>query len=160
MCFSEWVRDFSPHHISELVWIYYKIFIPPVKTYYPMTRVSSLISARTGKALYTSIEEYIRAHPKIISFGFQKKKCIFLSKYLECIENRPDRNRRMRFFTSGITLLQSRNIDSYEKILDKKKCIECTWETADWYLFGLHLREEVESWDKKLYLISTFERNT
>ncbi len=123
-----------------------------------MTRVWSLIWARTGKALLRSLGEYIRAHPKIISFGFQKKKCIFLGKYLECIKNRPDRNRRMRFFMAGIELLQSKSIDSYEKIIEKKKCIECNGETAGGYLFGLHLREEIAFWDTRLYLISTFEQ--
>ncbi len=64
----------------------------------------------------------------------------------------------MRFFMASIEFLQSKSIDSYEKIIEKKKCIECNGETADGYLFGLHLREEIEFWDTRLYLISTFEK--
>ena len=124
-----------------------------------MTRVSSTISVRKGTPLKRSIEEYIRSHPKIVSFGFGKKRLIFLTKYLECIENRKDRNRRMQFFTAGVELLRSKNISSYEKIIEKQKCIECSSETADGYLFGLHVREEITDGDRRLYLISTFERS-
>lgn len=124
-----------------------------------MTCISSTISTRKGIILKKSIEEYIRAHPKIVSFVFGKKRLIFLGKYIECTENRKDRNRRMQFFTAGIELLKSKNISSYEKIIEKQKYIECTSETADGFLFAVHIREEIENGDRRLYLISTFERN-
>lgn len=100
-----------------------------------MTRLSSIISTRKGAPLKKSIEEYIRAHPKIVSFVFGKKRLIFLTKYIECTENRKDRSRRMQFFWPGVELLKSKNISSYEKIVEKQRYIECNSETADNYLF-------------------------
>ncbi|KMP11498.1 hypothetical protein UZ36_04160 [Candidatus Nitromaritima sp. SCGC AAA799-C22] len=87
------------------------------------------------------------------------RRPVFLIKYLEATHGRRDQTRRRQRFLAGVELLRRAKI---EDITDQIKeptgepAFEFKGITPKGEVIGVHIREEIEGKDKKLYLISTF----
>ena len=60
------------------------------------------ISTYKKSQLEVRIQSYVGKNPKVITFGFWKKRPIFLEKYLEANIGRADATRRLRLFSRFI----------------------------------------------------------
>ncbi len=115
-----------------------------------------MLSTYKKSHLEKIIALYIAQNPKIVTFCFGKKRPIFLSKYLEVNRDRTDGTRRLRFFDAAIRYLknaQPKDVSSYSSTE-----FEIIWITRSGEKFAMHIREESIQKDKKLFLISTFEK--
>lgn len=114
-----------------------------------------MLSTYKKSVLEKKIRAYIEKNPKVVTFCFGKKRPVFLTKYLEATLGRIDVTRRLRLFDISIRDLKKalpQNViqnseNEYAVHMDKTKVP-----------YALHIREEIDRKDRKLYLISTFEK--
>jgi len=123
-----------------------------------MIKLKKEISIKQGNALNRDIKEYIQRRPKVMCNGLNGRP-VFLTKYLEATHRRMDRTRRRQRFFVGLDLLRKVKTDD---ITDKIKeptgepSFEFKGITPSGEIVGVHVREEIEGKNRKLYLISTF----
>lgn len=91
---------------------------------------------------------------KVMTFCFGNKRPVFLNKYLESTLDRTDGTFRMRYFAPALDLLKWAQANDIIKHSDTE--YEILGICPNWYITAVHVREEIEQKDRKLYLISTF----
>lgn len=123
-----------------------------------IVKLKTEFSPRKGKALEKEINEIISRKGKVAFWGLGNKRPIFLNKYLETTK-RHDKNRRRQKFISALELLsrvKKKHMTDKIKEPTGRYSYEFKGITPSGKLVGVHIREEIERKDKKLYLISTF----
>lgn len=106
--------------------------------------------------LEKEIDWFIRKYPKIISFCFGKKRPIFLSKYLVANSTRPDGTRRLQLFYEAIDRIKCTHLTEIHRHSENE--FEILGITKLGKEYAIHIREEILRKDRRLYLISTFEK--
>ena len=100
------------------------------------------------------IKLHISKNSKVMTFCFGNKRPVFLSKYLESTVNRADGTHRMRYFAPAIELLRNALESDIIKYSETEYEILGSCPNTD--IIAVHIREEIEQKDRRLYLISTF----
>lgn len=123
-----------------------------------MLKLKTDISTKQGVALKREIKEYIQRRPKVMCKGFNGRP-VFLTKFLEATHGRLDQTRRRQRFFAGLDLLRKvRPDDITNQVKDASgdPLFEFKGITPNGEAVGVHIREEIEGKNRKLYLISTF----
>ncbi len=116
------------------------------------------VSAKKGDPLHREIKAYIQKKPMVPCKGLNRR-LVFLTKYIDATHGRPDKTRRRQRFFAGVELLRRAKLeDMTDQIKEPtgEPAFEFKGITSNGEVVGVHVREEVEGKDKKLYLISTF----
>ena len=100
---------------------------------------------------------HIKNNQKVITFCFGNKRPVFLSKYLESTIDRTDGTFRMRYFSPAIEILK--NATEINVIKHSENEYEILGLCPNGDITAIHIREEMEQKNRKLYLISTFGKN-
>lgn len=100
------------------------------------------------------IKIQISKNSKVMTFCFGNKRPVFLEKYLESTVDRTDGTYRMRYFAPAIELLRNALENDIIKYSETEYEILGSCPNAD--IVAVHIREETEQKDRRLYLISTF----
>ena len=110
-----------------------------------------MLSTYKKSHLEQKISAYIIKNPKVITFGFWKKRPIFLTKYLDANTEKIDATRRLRLFSQFLKDI---------KTLSPEQIHQHTTTEFELIFTGYraHIREEFLQKDRKLFLISTFEK--
>ncbi len=127
-----------------------------------MLKIKTELATQKGKPLDQMIEkEIFRRQGKIAFRGLGKRRSVFLTKYLEATarQKRSSHTRRKRCFFAGLEVIQ--NARSGDLVMNKETQYGMSYEyhglTPEGIVVTVHIREEMEGKDKKLFLISTFE---
>jgi hypothetical protein len=115
-----------------------------------------MLSTYKKSYLEKEIDGFIQKYPKIISFCFGKKRPIFLDKYILANATRPDGTRRLQLFYEAIDRIKCANLKEIHRHSENEFEILGTKKTGKEY--AIHIREDILRKDRRLYLISTFEK--
>jgi len=123
-----------------------------------MIKLKKETSPKQGDGLTRAIQKFIRQKPKVVCPGLNRRP-VSLTKYLEATQNRSKRVRRRQKFWACIELIgKVKDVDMTDEI--KEPTGELSFEfkgiTPSGEVVGVHIRQEIEGKDKKLYLVSTF----
>ena len=100
------------------------------------------------------IKTHISKNSKVMTFCFGNKRPVFLSKYLKSTIDRADGTHRMRYFAPAIEILK--NAWEIDIIAHSQSEYEVLGSCPNGDITAVHIREEIEQKDRRLYLISTF----
>ncbi len=123
-----------------------------------MLKLKTGISIKHNIALNRDIKEYIQKKPMVPCKALNKRP-VFLNKYLKASQGRRDQTRRRQRFMSAVELLrQAKTEDITDQIKEPggETAYELKEITPKGEIIGVHIREEIEAKDRRLYLISTF----
>ncbi len=123
-----------------------------------MIKLTTDISIKQGVTLNRDIREYVERRPKVMCKGLNGRP-VFLTKYLVTTKGRLDKNRRRQRFFAGLDLLRKiRWEDTTDQIQEPlgNASFEFKGITPKGETVGVHVREETEGKNRRLYLISTF----
>ena len=123
-----------------------------------MLKLKTEISPKCGDALYRDIKVYIQKKPTIICKGLNRRR-VLLIKYLDATHGRIDKTRRRQKFRAGVELIQKATAtDMTNQIIEPSgdRAFEFKGTTPSGKIVTVHIREEIEDKDRRLYLISTF----
>jgi hypothetical protein len=102
------------------------------------------------------VQKFILSQKRVFCFFLGKKRPVFLEKYLDATQNKTDRTLRLRLFFLWLELIKS--ADSYTQKNEKWGIsYELRRRISEKDTLVVHIREELEQKDKKLFLISTYE---
>ncbi|GEM_PF-2268920 len=124
-----------------------------------MLKLKTEIATQKGKSLDDLINQKIEQIEGRINFnGLGKKRTVFLDRYLAITNDRNDRTRRKRRFFVGLELIAKvRKKDLTDQKRDQMGISnEFKGITSKGIVVTIHIREQKEGKDKKLFLISTF----
>jgi hypothetical protein len=121
-----------------------------------MKKLMRLPSTLPPHAIKKDIVCFISKQTKIITFFLGKKRAVFLSKYIDCQDNRRDRSRRYSVFFPCIELLKTSTQDDIISYTQSEW--EVLWICPNGTTCAAHIREDYIGKDKFLFLISTFEK--
>ncbi len=125
-----------------------------------MRKINTESSLYNRTKLRSAIDEKCRKTKKVLCRALNSRP-IFLDKYLECLQWKKDQTNRMRLFFCALSLIKEatrEDCTDYDKSIEGKSCFELIGMTKDGVIFCVHIREEISGWNKKLYLISCFEK--
>ena len=123
-----------------------------------MLKLKTDISIKRGDPLQKEIKAEIQRRP-IITCKVLNRRGVVLAKYLEATHGRIDKTRRRQKFWAGLELVHKateENITNQIREPMGDTAFEFKGVTPSGKIVTVHIREEVEGKDRKLYLISTF----
>ena len=123
-----------------------------------MLKLKTEISVKKGDSLQKEIKTEIQRRP-IVTCKALNRRGVVLAKYLDATHGRIDKTRRRQKFWAGVELLRKATAEDITNHITEPMgdiAFEFKGITPSGKIVAVHIREEIEGKDKKLYLISTF----
>ena len=108
------------------------------------------------KDMQSRIERYCREN-KHISCRRLKRRKVYTEKYIEATIPRKDSTKRMRAFFVALDIVKKSHIMK-ERVFKKQREYEFVGFDCSGTEIRVHLREETQGNNKKLYVISSFPK--
>lgn len=108
------------------------------------------------KDMGSRIERYCNEN-KYISCRSLKRRKVYTEKYIEATISRKDATKRMRTFFVALDIVKKSHIVT-ERVTKKQREYELIGLDCNGIETRVHIREEIQGNNKKLYLISSFPK--